>query len=105
MIEIYSTKQIIDHANNRFNKYYNLAVLAINTRLQDNFITPSDFIDISDIHEFYNMDEKDVLWRKIVADFKDKNWDIFPLRVNQYTTIHGIITNSSWKIAVRDFKK
>ena len=105
MVEVYSTKQMIEHANAQFDKWYSLVVLSINARLKDQFDSVSVYIDISDIYEFYQMDEKVRVWTKVVNDFSAKNWDIFPLKTEKRSTYDGKMTNLTWKIAVRDFKE
>lgn len=105
MVEIYSTKQMVEHANRQFDKWYSLVVLSINARLKEKFESVSDYIDISDIYEFYQMDEKVRVWTKVVNDFTAKNWDIFPMRVEKFETYDGRIMNHAWKIAVRNLKE
>jgi hypothetical protein len=104
MVEIYTTKQAIEHANRQFDKWYSLVVLAINARLKDQFDVVSDYIDISDIYEFYAMDEKHRVWVKIVNDFSSNNWDIFPVRVSKFLTFDDKMSTYKWKIAVSNLK-
>jgi hypothetical protein len=105
MVEIYTPKQMIEHANKQFNKFYNLVVASINIRLKNEFSNVSTYVDISDIYEFYSMQNKNVLWNKIVNDFSDKNWDIFSIRVEKFTTVDDTIDNYKWKIAVKNLKQ
>jgi hypothetical protein len=104
-MEIYTPKQMVAHANERFEKYLFLVETAINERLKQEFDCISDCIDISDIFEFYQMDLKHRVWNRVVNDYCARNWDIFPIRVQKYQTFDDRTLDLKWKVAVRNLKK